>query len=460
MTVCVEDLVRRRPATRLQVVLLAVLLLALIVDGLSLQLLSLVSPLLVAQWQIQKADLGAAFSAALLGMSLGAWAGGRLGDRLGPKAALVGSVIWFAAATCGVGMTSSLTALTLLRFASGIGFGAAVPNAVSLASEWLGPSLRAKAISLMSVGPPLGGMVGSVLLGGILSRLGWRGSFLLCGSGSILLALAIAAVVPELPSYLLSRGRRTAVVHLVRRWLGERIDPAELTAESDQPDASVAAAPEAPQRVGWRFLWGTSLAFFCTTYTAYAFATWTPLLISTNGLPQSSGLAAVFWFNAAAVSAAFIAGPLIVRWGSRRLMTLGAVVAGIAVALLAAVLGPAGPVTSLSAPVVINVATALAGGGTGTVIATVYAVIAAGYPPLRRASGLGLGMMFGRGGGIVSTFYGGRLLGAVAHQGNPYFFVMGVAILASLAGIGLVDRHLAPAVSRRPAPLRPSVSGA
>ena len=449
MSTSVEDLVRRRPTTRLQVILLAILLLALIVDGLSLQLLSLVSPLLVVQWQIPKADLGAAFSAALLGMSLGAWAGGRLGDWRGPKSVLVGSVIWFAAATCGVGVTSSLTAMTLLRFASGIGFGAAVPNAVSLASEWLGPSLRAKAISLMSVGPPLGGMVGSILLGGILARLGWRGSFLLCGSGSILLALAIAAVVPELPSFLLSKGRTTAVAHLVRRWLGERIDPAMLTKAMTERKVSAEVAPGEAQRVSWRFLCGTSLAFFCTTYTAYAFATWTPLLISTNGLPQSSGLAAVFWFNAAAVTAAFIAGPLIVRWGSRRLMTLGAVIAGIAVALLAVVLGPNVLVMSPRAPILINVAMAMAGGGTGTIIATVYAVIAAGYPPLRRAGGLGLGMMFGRGGGIVSTFYGGRLLGTVAHQANPYLFVMGIAILSSIAGIALVDRHLAAAVSWR-----------
>ena len=67
----------------------------------------------------------------------GSLVGGTLGDRFGRRAVLIVSVIIFGLATVLAGMTNSIGWMTALRILSGCGFGAAAPNAVALANDWL-----------------------------------------------------------------------------------------------------------------------------------------------------------------------------------------------------------------------------------------------------------------------------------------------------------------------------------
>jgi AAHS family 4-hydroxybenzoate transporter-like MFS transporter len=429
-----------------QYLLTSVLLLALIIDGLDMQLLSLVSPLLLSEWGVNKAALGPALSAAMVGMSGGAMLGGWLGDRWGRKFVLVGSVFCFGTATLAVAFAGNLDQVTGLRVLGGIGFGAAAPNAVALASEWLGRTLRTKAISLLSIGAPLGGMMGAILLIGLLSSLGWRGSFILCGLLALLIMVVIAAVVPESPSYLLARGHTGRLAALRERWGGAELDAESLASAEDVVAHAVpVAAQTAP--VSRRFFYGSSLAFFSISFVAYACAAWTPLLVTQSGLSLVQGLGAVFWFNLCAVLAAVLAGFLVPFMGSRCLMLLGATLAGVASVLFLLLLGPGDLAARTTTGLWIAVVAGMAGAGTATVLATVYMVLAAGYPPLRRSTGLGLGMMLGRAGGIFSTFFGGRLLGATPQDSAPFFMAMLVGVVGTFVGILLVDRHL---VARSP----------
>lgn len=426
-----------RPTPRGHYVLLGILLLALIIDGLDMQLLSLVSPLLLEEWSVDKAALGAALSAALVGMSGGAMLGGWLGDRWGRKRVLAASVFGFGFATIAIAFVDSLGAVTALRFVGGIGFGSAAPNAIALASEWLEGRLRARAISLMSIGAPLGGMLGAMLLIGVLSSVGWRGSFILCGLASIVIGVAIVAIVPESPSHLIARGQTEAAARLLRRWSGAR--------DSDVGSSASHAAGEAMdpvQGVTWRFLWGTSLAFLCISFAAYACAAWTPLLATLSDLPIEAGLAAVFWFNLCAVAAAIFAGFWVPAVGSRTPMITGSVAAALGATLLMLLLGPRGPAAISPSGAFVAIGASLAGAGTGTVLAMIYVVMAAGYPTARRSTGLGLGMMLGRVGGILATFFGGRLLGATAADSSPFFVTVIFSIVAAIGATLLIDRHL------------------
>ena len=94
---------------------LALVLAALVVDGIDTQLLALVAPLIMAEWGIDKASFGPAMSAALFGMALGAGSGGWLGDRLGRKTVLVGATLLFGCATFAVGLAQSLWPLVGCR---------------------------------------------------------------------------------------------------------------------------------------------------------------------------------------------------------------------------------------------------------------------------------------------------------------------------------------------------------
>ena len=392
----------RRPGF-FEYALLTVLVLAMIVDGLDMQLLSLVAPLILADWQIDKASFGPAMSAALIGMSAGAVAGGWLGDRIGRKTVLVASVVLFGVSTMAVAGTSGLNLLVVLRFIGGFSFGAIAPNTITVLSEYLPMPLRARGISLMSIGTPIGGMLGAVLLTALLPFIGWRGSFLLFGGISLLMAFAVFAAVP-------GDGKRSTLVST----LGE-----------DFP-------------VTWRFRIGSWLTFFCTTYVAYGCTAWVPTLTTMNQHPLQRGLDAMFWFNLMAMVGAAAGGFLVTILGSRRLLPGMAVLAGIGATLLLWGMGPAGHASVET----MRIGVALIGLATAMLLATMYVVLAHGYPSARRASGVGIGMLLGRFGGVASSWFGGQLLGATVADSAPFFGSLLIAVVGILAGLFIIDRHV------------------
>lgn len=393
---------RRKPGL-FEYALVTVLVAAMIIDGLDMQLLSLVAPLILAEWHIDKAAFGPAMSAALIGMSAGVVAGGWLGDRVGRKAVLVVSFVVFGASTLWVALAGGMSTLVALRFLAGFSFGAIAPNTITVLSEFLPMPLRARGISLMSIGTPIGGMLGAVLLAALLPLIGWRGNFALFGALALLMAGAVYVVVP-------GDGRRSALV---------------IETGEDFP-------------VTWRFKAGSWLTFFCTTYVAYACTAWLPTLTTLNALPLQRGLDAMFWFNLLAMCGAASGGFLVTILGSRKLLPGMAVLAGIGVALLLWSMGPAGR----ASVDVMRIGVALIGFATATLLATLYVVLAHGYPASRRAAGVGIGMLLGRFGGVASSWFGGQLLGAGVADSAPFYLSLLVSAVGIVIGLFVIDRHV------------------
>lgn len=438
----IRALIQHRPTVWRQYLLLAVLLLALIIDGLDLQLLSLVSPLLLDEWRVSKAALGPAMSAAVIGMSVGAFFGGWLGDRLGRRRILVAAMLLFGAATALASRSPDLATLTALRVVGGLGFGAAAPNAVTLVSEWLGGALRLRAIGWMSVGTPLGGLIGALILIGYLSELGWRGSFVLCGALSLLAVVLVLAVVPESPGTLLRRGQDGKLAAIVRRWFG--VDPASAPEPSARAGESIAhRAPAEPPPVTARFVTGSGLGFFCASFLAYGCGAWLPVMVTMNGLPVDMGLQAAVSFNLCAVTVAILSGLLAPRLGTRSMMGVATGATAIAIALLLVTVGPLRVEGWFATRLPLLLAAGMAGGGTGTILASLYMVLTTGFPSSNRSGGVGLGMMLGRGGGIASTFSGGYLLGSAPAASWPFFVAAAIGVLGAAASLFMIDRHVA-----------------
>lgn len=110
--------------------------LVLAIDGFDTAAMGYIAPTLSAEWGIHKQDLGPVLSAALLGLSLGALIAGPVSDRMGRKRVLVFSCLFFGLASLGTAWAQSLNTLTLWRFLTGLGLGAAMPNAITLISEF------------------------------------------------------------------------------------------------------------------------------------------------------------------------------------------------------------------------------------------------------------------------------------------------------------------------------------
>jgi AAHS family 4-hydroxybenzoate transporter-like MFS transporter len=420
------------PARTRQWAVLAMVLAALVIDGIDTQLLALVAPLIMDDWGVDKASFGPAMSAALFGMAIGAGAGGWLGDRLGRKAVLVGATLLFGCGTLAVGFAGSLPVLIALRLASGLGFGALAPNGAALVSEWLPTRVRPRAMALLSITIPLGGLIGGSAVLTLLPALGWRGCFMLCGAGTLVMAVAMVKLLPESPSYLAARGRTADADRLLKRVAG----PEAALPPADTGGPAVAASVFT--RGNLRLNVGAWLAFFCLQLIAYGFLSWAPVFLTMSGWPLSDAIRGTLVFNLSAVCASLIAGFLLGRLPFRTVALGGAIGGAISLALLYLLV--TNPATGrLAVYAGIAAVSVLVGFG----ITAVYTLLSFAYPAACRASGIGIGLMTGRAGGIVSALTGGALLAIWSDSLTPFFAVLLAAAGIAAAGILILGRRYA-----------------
>ena len=448
MSRLVEGWLDSRPLGGRQVLIIVVIALALVIDGLDVQLLSLVAPLILEDWGIARQDFGAAMSAALLGSSFGSVVGGGLGDRFGRKSVFVAATLAFGVATVLAGLTQSVFAMTLVRLIGGFGFVAALPTSVALVSEWLPKLARSRVVGMTATGTPLGGMLGAAVLISLLPLLGWRGCFIACGLLSIFFGLLAWVWLPESPSYLVARGRADQAAGLLRRYLGvdctaQSLGSADAAARAIDAEAAAGDDVRVFERSNLRLNVGAWLAFFGVYYVAYGLAAWLPVLLTGAGMGMPAALRASFTFNLCAVVSGILHGLLVTRFGSRRLMLTGVTLTLVSLGLLALGVVTLRAVHDVGrAELLVLVGSAGVGAFNGALIGVIYAVLALGFPPSCRAGAIGLAMMLGRMGGILGSFIGGALLSVPGIPDTPYIGALAVAVVCALIGTLIIDRHV------------------
>ncbi|MGE5136282.1 MAG: MFS transporter [Gemmatimonadota bacterium] len=102
---------------------------------------------------------------------------GKIGDQYGRKKIFLGAVVLFTAASLLCGFATSIYQLVALRALQAIGGGAFMPSATGIVSEQFGPD-RDRALGLFSSVFPIGGIIGPLLGGVLVTYWSWRGIFL------------------------------------------------------------------------------------------------------------------------------------------------------------------------------------------------------------------------------------------------------------------------------------------
>ena len=95
------------------------------------------------------------------------------------------------------GAAANYTQLFLCRMGVGVGEAGCSPPAHSLITDLYGASSRATALSIYSLGIPLGMMFGAMAGGWIADELGWRQAFVIVGLPGVVLAVLFKMVVKE-----------------------------------------------------------------------------------------------------------------------------------------------------------------------------------------------------------------------------------------------------------------------
>lgn len=376
-------------------------------EGLDLQSAGIAAAGMRLDLGLSPQDLGAIFSAGILGLMPGSLFGGVLADRYGRRTVLLGAITIFGTCSLFTAYAWNLPTLIIARLLTGVGLGAALPTVIALTAEAASERYRGRAVSLMFCGMPLGGALATVL--GMESIGGnWRTVFYVGGIAPLLLVPALYALLPESPAFVRNR--------------------VLLLADST---GSLIKSLFGPRRSGTTLLmW---VVFFFTLMVVYILLNWLPSLLIKQGLEhdQAAWVQTAFSFGAAAGSV--ILGSLLDHWKAEHVVRL--MYAGMILSLLALCLAASFPL--------LLVAGGLAGFFTIGGQLVLYTLATLVYPSEIRSTGLGFAVASGRLGAMV----GPLLVGYMLLQGMGSSAVIVAAIPCTL-----VAALLAVFMLRKPQP--------
>jgi MFS family permease len=178
-------------------VLLVVLCGALFLDGLDLSMVGVALPSIGAALHLDAGSLQWIVSGYILGYGSLLLLGGRASDLLGRRRVFLAAVAVFGAASVVSALLSNDMALIALRFVKGASAAFTVPAGLSIITTTFaeGPA-RNRAFSIYSVCGASGFSLGLVI-GGLLTEVGWRMTFLVPGPVAIALVLIGWKVIPH-----------------------------------------------------------------------------------------------------------------------------------------------------------------------------------------------------------------------------------------------------------------------
>ena len=396
------------------VVFISVLLNAL--DGFDVLAITFAAPGISEDWSISRSALGVVISASLAGMVAGSVLLAPFADRIGRRPTILFCLILMAVGMLLTATASSITMLGIYRVITGIGIGGIIPSITAVSAEFSNEKRRNFAVSAMTIGFPVGGLVGGMISAELVDMSGWRAIFV---AGGLLTAAFIPVVwfaMPESIEYLSARGGPDAVnkINAILKRMGH-----ETISEADAP------APE-PQKADPRELLGpkyrTTTILLISAYmlhllTYYFYAGWLPKILTDSGYDIPTAIA-----TSSIMHIGCIFGGMAIGWAShyiglKRVAVISMAGTSVMLAVFAAVTDDL--LTLRTVAVVLGVF--MFGGIVG-----LYAFLARAFPARLRVTGCGMAIACGRGGAVMGPILGGVLLDA-GLQASAALTVVGIA---------------------------------
>ena len=150
---------------------------ALVVDGMDLQMLALALPSISRELQLSSVSAGALSTYTLLGMGIGGVLAGWLADRVGRVRVVWWAVLIFSAFTGVIAHVPTYWQIAVMRFISGFGIGALYSIGTLLAAEYVPTRMRTTVLGTLQAGWSVGYVIAALLSAYVLPRFGWRPLF-------------------------------------------------------------------------------------------------------------------------------------------------------------------------------------------------------------------------------------------------------------------------------------------
>uniref|UniRef100_UPI003C7DD805 MFS transporter n=2 Tax=Pseudomonas TaxID=286 RepID=UPI003C7DD805 len=198
-------------------------------DGFDVAIMGFIAPQLKMDWGLSHQQLGPVLSAALIGLAVGALVAGPLADRYGRKIVLVSSVFMFGLWTLATAFSPDINTMVVLRFMTGLGLGAAMPNASTLVSEYAPQRSRSFLITVAFCGFSLGAAAGGFLSAWMIPAFGWKSMLILGGVLPLLVAPLLYFKLPESVAFLVARQAPNASIRAIVEKLAPGVSDAKST---------------------------------------------------------------------------------------------------------------------------------------------------------------------------------------------------------------------------------------
>jgi MFS transporter, AAHS family, 4-hydroxybenzoate transporter len=398
----VNELIDGRPPSAFQVAAIVLCGFVILFDGFDGQSLGFLVPSIAAEFGVPRASFTTAVSASLFGLMIGAMVAGPIADRWGRKSAIIISVVVFGLMSLLTARATSLNELVALRFLTGLGLGGAMPNAVSLASEYAPKRLQPMFVSAIFVGMAGGAFLATTVGGVLMPVWGWRSVFVVGGLLPLVLAVLLLVKLPESLRFLASVGADRARMAAILRRIAP--DAADAPIAPTPPSERLEGLPLAHlftdgRAVGTVLLW---IPFFMNLLILYFIINWLPSLLVDAGMPVSAGLTAVGAFSIGGIVGSLLQGPLMKKFGVYTPMVVEFVVSLALVVVVAQIFASFELMIGVTFALGVSVQAAQAG---LNVLAAMY------YPTAMRSTGVGCALGVGRVGSIVGPMIGGVMLG-------------------------------------------------
>ena len=442
---------------------------------------SLVTPVLAtvgAELHASQSNVTWVMTAYLLSASIFTPIMGRVGDMLGKEKVFVATLIALAAGSLLAAVSSTLTVMIIARAIQGIG-GGVLPLSFGIIRDEFPREKVTGAVGIIAALTAVGGGLGIVLAGPIVSALSWHWLFWIPMIATALCAVAAVIFVPESPVRTAGRISVLPAV-LLALWLVAFLVP--LSEASTWGWGSVRVigliALAVVLAVLWviselkaatplidmtmmrkKAVWTNNLAAFLIGVGMYAVFAFLPEFVQT---PSSAG----YGFGASITSSglmllpntiamfliSMLAGPLAARIGGKVLVVGGGVISAVALFMLAFAHGEQWQ---------IFVATAILGIGIGACFSAMSGLIVAAVPAEQTGVASGMNANIRTIGGSV----GGALMASIvtAHVGvdglpkesgyTTGFLMLAIGfVIAAGAGLLIPSLRIKPATSDHDAP--------
>lgn len=410
--------------------LLLVVFLGTAFDNMDQVTCSFILPMMRMEWNLDYIQGSYMPTAALFGTCVGAILWGMIGDRIGRRRALMYTILLFSMTNLIQTHSWNYAQFTITCFFMGVGVGGEIPLAFTLLSEFMPAHLRTRTELVLGIlAIVLGYAFAAVSAHFLLPVAGWKSLFYVQALPA-LLVVAVRFKFPESPRYLLAAGKTAEALRVaaeIKRRTGGNYDPLD-DAEISLSQQDQRKSPIEGLRVLWHnvyrqrtlanWLFGFFIGFF-----EFAFIIWLPTTLKNLGYSDAQSVNYPMLINFFAIPSVFLALYLLRKGGSRLVLTIYPLVAGIFMLIFASFL------PQIAAQPVLLV---LVGGVIfffGTTLLGIFPPYSSEvYPTEVRGTGSGWAAGFTRIGSFTGPLVGGVLL-SVGVSAQIELFIFGAPLL-------------------------------